>query len=164
MINSISNNLISMPDQQGRSTSPLNEEQRQLIDNTLKQYDADSLSEADAQSIVQTFSEAGIQPGRELAEAMASAGFDAREVGQAAGVQGPPPGQGMGPPPGQGMGPPPGQGNSAGTNLDKETLEALFTLLDQYLNEDMSEAERKSVLDEIRGTIVPEDGLINETA
>lgn len=156
MINSISNNLISMPDQQGRSTSPLNEEQRQLIDNTLKQYDADSLSEADAQSIVQTFSEAGIQPGRELAEAMASAGFDAREVGQAAGVQGPPPGQGMGPPP--------GQGNSAGTNLDKETLEALFTLLDQYLNEDMSEAERKSVLDEIRGTIVPEDGLINETA
>lgn len=152
MINSISNSMIPMPPQQNRSETSLTDDQRQLISDTLEQYDSSNLSEADAQSIVKTFSEAGIQPGKSMAEAMAANGFDAREIGDTAGLQG------------REMGPPPGNGSSGGLNIDQESLEQVFSLLDQYLHADMSDVERKSILESIRGTLIPEEGLFNDTA
>lgn len=152
MINSISNGMMPMPAQQNRSSSPLTDDQKQLISDTLKQYDADNLTEADAQSIVSLFSEAGIQPGKALEEAMSAAGFDARAVGDTAGLQA------------QRPGPPPGDGNKGGLTVDQETLNQLVSLLDQYLNNDMSEEERNSTLESLRATLVPEEGLFDDKA
>lgn len=152
MIDSISIGMMPMPPRQNGNDTPLTDDQKQLISETLKQYDANNLTETDAQSIVSTFSEVGIQPGKALMEAMATDGFDARVVGETAGVQGPPPG------------PPPGQGNTGGLNVDQERLDELVNLLDQYLNDDMSDVERKSTLDSIRETLVPETGLFSDKA
>lgn len=69
-----------------RSTS-LSNEQQSLIELTLGKYDSSKLSASDANEIVNTFSEAGIQPGKELENALMEAGFDAREIGSLAGSQ-----------------------------------------------------------------------------
>jgi hypothetical protein len=152
MIDSISSGMMPMSPQQNRSTTSLTDDQRQLISDTLAQYDADNLTKAGAQSIVKIFNEAGIQPGKALTEAMAANGFNAREVGDTAGLRG------------RETGPPPAQGSNGGLNIDKESLEQLFTLLDQYLHDDMSDAERQSTLDSIRGTLIPEQGLFSDQA
>ena len=89
------------------------------ISSILSNYDADNLSQSDAQSIVAAFKEAGIQPSSDLASAMEEAGFDAQEVGTLAGVGA---AQGGMPPP-----PPSGGGSSS-------SAEEIFDVLDT--NED----------------------------
>lgn len=152
MIDSISNGMMPMPPRQDGNGTPLTDDQRQLISETLKQYDANKLTEADAQSIVTAFSNAGIQPGKTLVETMAAEGFDARAIGEAAGLQGRPPG------------PPPGQESNGDITVDEERLAELVNLLDQYLHDDMSDKERKSTLESLRGTLVPEEGLFSDKA
>lgn len=90
MVNSISS---SMPASFGAPPpqAPLSNEQKELISETLAKYDVDNLSEEDALEIVHIFSEAGITPSREMGEAIADAGFDAREIGDKAGIAPPPP-------------------------------------------------------------------------
>ena len=48
------------------------------------EFDADNLSESDAISIVETLSNAGIQPSKTLADAMDELGFDAKAIGDLA--------------------------------------------------------------------------------
>ena len=96
---SISNTSISQ--QQNNSLSL---DQQELIEATLSNYDSSSLSQSDAAEIVSAFQDAGIEPSKELADTMESLGFDAKEVGDAAGVAGVAGGQGGG---GGGMPPPP---------------------------------------------------------
>ena len=105
MIDSISSSSIyssisntSVNQQQNNSLSL---DQQELIESTLSNYDSSSLSQSDAAEIVSAFQDAGIEPSKELADTMESLGFDAKEVGDAAGVAG---GQGGG---GGGMPPPP---------------------------------------------------------
>lgn len=74
-----------------------------------------------------------------------------------AGVQGP--GQGMGPPP-----PPPSGGQQGGINLSEDELDELFSLLDEYLDEDMSEEERANAIETLRGSLIPEDNILNTSA
>jgi len=66
----------------------------------LSNYDANSLSTSDAQEIVQSLQDANISPSEALASTMSAAGFDAKNIGDLAGVgqnsQGQRP---MGPPP-----------------------------------------------------------------
>lgn len=87
------------------------------ISSILENYDADNLSESDAQSIVAAFKEAGIEPSSELESAMEEAGFSAQEVGTLAGVgaaqSGTPP-------------PPPGGGGSSSSEAE-EVFDALDT-------------------------------------
>lgn len=66
--------------------SSLSLEQQTLIEETLANYDASSLSESDAQEIVKIFNEAGIEPSKEFESALSSIGFDAKEIGDLAGV------------------------------------------------------------------------------
>ncbi|WP_072680558.1 EF-hand domain-containing protein [Arcobacter sp. LA11] len=94
---------------------------RETISSVLSNYDADNLTESDAQSIVAAFKEAGIQPSSELASAMEEAGFDAHEVGTLAGVGA---AQGGTPPP-----PPSGSGGTSSSESEEE-----FDVLDT--NED----------------------------
>lgn len=67
-------------------SSSLTSDQKALIKDTLSQYDADSLSADDATAIVKTFQDAGIEPSSALESAMSTSGFDAKEVGDLAGV------------------------------------------------------------------------------
>ncbi len=142
MINATSSAGMSMPPSYPpRNTAALSTDQQMLISETLSQYDADNLSEADARSIVATFQEAGIQPGKALEEAMSVAGFDARSIGDKGGPQGPRP-----------SGPPPQGG---GFTVSEDTLEELYTLLDQYYSEDTSATDKtglQSSIQELLGT------------
>ncbi len=165
MIDGISGGMMPMPPggkQGGGSSNPLTDAQKATITETLEQFDASNLTEADAQSIVSAFSEAGIQPGREMAEAMSAAGFNAREVGDLAGVgphnQGQSQGMGGGMPPP----PPPGGGKEGGMNIDESSFEELLSLLEEY--DEMSEEARQSSIDALRGTLIPEEGLFSASA
>jgi Ca2+-binding EF-hand superfamily protein len=80
------------------SSSSTSSSQSDTISSILAEYDASNLSESDAKSIVSAFQEAGIEPSEELVNAMAEAGFDAKEVGTLAGVAGPQGGGGGGAP------------------------------------------------------------------
>lgn len=94
MMSSISEMNVNQP-AYGHDGASLTNDQKKVISETLSKFDAGSLSQGDAISIISNFEEAGIRPGRELAAVMEAAGFDARAVGEKAGVKGPPPGQGM---------------------------------------------------------------------
>ena len=127
MIGSVSSSTM-MPQQMSggkgaSNTSSLTTSQQETISSVLSQYDASNLSESDAQSIVEAFKAAGIQPGQALEEAMSAEGFDAKEVGSLAGVGGRHGGGNMPPPP------PPSE----------EEVNSISSLLDTLLN--MSEEE-----------------------
>lgn len=102
MISSVGSSQIAMlqqSEQSSKSSDSLTSSQLETISSVLENYDADNLSENDAQSIVTAFQDAGIEPSSELASAMEEAGFDAQEVGGLAGGQGGGPAGGMPPPP-----------------------------------------------------------------
>lgn len=125
MIGSVSSSQMTMLQQTSESSSSedsLSFSQLETISSVLENYDADNLSQSDAQSIVAAFQDAGIEPSSELASAMEEAGFDAQEVGGLAGVQG-------GGGPAGGMPPPPPQ----------EETDSISSLLDSLLNTEEDE-------------------------
>lgn len=130
MVGSVSSNtMIPQMAQGSGSSNSLTSSQLETISSVLENYDANNLSESDAQAIVEAFEEVGITPGAELASAMSDAGFDAKEVGDLAGVaeqQG-----GMMPPP-----PPP-----------EEEVSSISSLLDTLLNTEDEESSTTSFED-----------------
>lgn len=58
----------------------LNSEDQELVSSLLEAFDASSLNSEDAQSIVEAFKEAGIEPGQALGNAIKEAGFDPEEI------------------------------------------------------------------------------------
>jgi len=74
MINAMSSGMMPPPPRTGTEQN-LTEDQQSLITETLSQYDVENLTEADALSIVEAFSEAGIQPGLALEKAVSSSFF-----------------------------------------------------------------------------------------
>lgn len=130
----------------GRPPSqPLSDEQKSLVEETLSNYDAENLSEDDAKAIVETFKEAGIKPGKELADLTSELGFDAKEIGDLAGLEPP-------------QGPPPAQpGGEDEQSLNTEDLSTLQSIIDDYDLNDLSEEEEEEILNQL------EDAeLINE--
>ena len=86
MINSISSSSTIMADlakstSSTSSSSSLTTAQLETISSVLESYDSSNLSASDAQSIIASFEEAGIEPSSELESAMSDLGFDAKEVG-----------------------------------------------------------------------------------
>jgi len=96
MVGSVSSSNMIMPQQMSgvNNSNSLTESQLETISSVLNNYDSTNLSSEDASAIVEAFQAAGIQPSRELANAMSSEGFDAKEVGDLAGI-----GRGDMPPP-----------------------------------------------------------------
>ncbi|BDX04995.1 hypothetical protein [Planctobacterium marinum] len=86
MIDSISSGGFTPPPQLSRS---LTDEQSSTVSSILENYDAENLSAADAKDIAAQLKDAGIKPGKDLADVMAQNGFDAKEVGKLAGVEPP---------------------------------------------------------------------------
>lgn len=153
--------MFAPQSQPSSNSSSLSSDQRDLIEETLAEFNSDQLTQADALSITEIFADAGIQPSREFAQAMSDAGFDARTIGDLAGVGGPQQGgiqQGGTPPP-----PPPSQG----LNISDEMLQSLNDLLNDYYSGDLTEDEQESTLSSIMGILketAPEGGLINVSA
>lgn len=162
MITNISNNLTSggMPEMRNNRQQSITQEQRQLIEETLAQYDPENLTQDQAASIVETFKEAGIEPSYAMAEAMTTLGFDARAIGDLAGVGDPQQADSSKPPPP----PPPNQDMPTTLNISDTALQELKDLLDEYYNNNLSDDERETKLGAIKevfqGTI-PEGSLVN---
>jgi len=150
MIDGISSMTMPPPPPRGQGAASLSEEQKELISETLSDFDADNLTASDASTIVSIFQEAGIQPGAELAEAMGSAGFDARTVGDLAGVQGPPPGAGA--------------GQNSDFNVSEDALVELYDLLEQYYAEETSEADKNTLLGSIEALLGEESSIFSASA
>lgn len=147
MINNVSYSSSYMPQIQ-RTEQSLSSEQLTTLSDTLGKFDPDNLSEQDALSIVETLSEAGIQPGKAMEEAMAEAGFDAKSIGDLANVQG-----GGNPPP------PPPQGQSSATSIEMSTMvEYLDSLLQGEDISSMSEEEKQSLYAQIADHFGLEEG------
>jgi len=158
MINDLSGAAAFAPQQSPAGPQRLSNDQRQLITDTLSEFDADKLMEADAQSIVETFKEAGIRPGRELAELMSESGFDAKTVGELAGNE----------PPGNMTG-------QAGTTspqsvqnliLSDDDREQLTSLVEQLYSGELEDDAKDDVLASIREILEankPEKGLVDIT-
>lgn len=119
---------------------PLSEDQHNTISETLASYDSENLSAEEAQSIIETFSSAGIAPSRELANVMAEAGFDAHGVGELAGKE---PQHRPLPPQAQNQG------------FTEEMLTTLESLLEEYQGEDIDD----DVIDSITKTMQELFGL-----
>lgn len=134
-------------------------EQQTLIEETLAQYDASSLTEADALAIVETFSEAGIEPSKEFASALSSLGFDAKEIGDLAGISG----NGAGGPSGGGRpagGPPPPPPSDEEVSSVTDLLEILLSSDD----EDDSSTSSTSIISSLfSGTGYDDAGTSFET-
>ena len=85
MISGISSSSSIMPQVSSSSSSSasssLTSSQLETISSVLARYDSSNLSASDAQSIIASFEEAGIEPSAELESAMSDLGFDAKEVG-----------------------------------------------------------------------------------
>ena len=107
------------------SNSSLSSSQLDTISSVLENYDADSLTQSDAQEIVAAFKEAGIEPGTDLEAAMEEAGFSAQEVGSLAGVGSE-----------AGGTPPPGGGGGSGGGGGGETASSEEEYDSMDLNED----------------------------
>ena len=116
-ISSSSSNMYSSSSSSSRSSNSLSYSQEETLESVLANYDSSSLSSEDASEIVSAFKEAGIQASKELANSMASLGFDAQMVGELAGVQGPKGGGGMPPPP-----PPPREEEESISDILSELL------------------------------------------
>ena len=123
------------------SKNSLSYDQQQVIDDTLSNYDSSNLSQSDALEIVAAFQDANIQPSKQLSDAMSSLGFDAKEVGDLAGVGtdaqnvaqqigGMPP-----PPP-----PPPSNSTDEDEEDDEEYYSTVQTLMDSLFNDDEEES------------------------
>lgn len=95
-----------------------NIDQLDKIGSILSNYDPSNISEEDATKIAEEFKENGIEPSKELAQAMNAFGFDAQEIGTLAGAAAPRPNI---PPP-----PPP----------SKEEQEEVTDILSELLSDD----------------------------
>jgi hypothetical protein len=155
MINSI-NSGGSMPPPP-RTEQNLTGDQQSVISDTLSEFDVDNLTEADALSIVEAFSEAGIQPGLALEKAVADAGFDAKTIGELANVSE----EGNRPPP-----PPPKQSSDEVSSMVEYLAELLEEKLASNNSDSLSDEDKQSILAQVfeKFDIEESDSIINTSA
>lgn len=139
-----------------RSEQNLSDEQKFLMTETLSQFDAKNLTESDAISIIETFSQAGIQPGSALETTMSDLGFDAKSVAELASVSE----QGNRPPP-------PSKQDEEGVS---SMVEYLTELMEEKLaasnSTELSDEDKQSILQQIfeRYDVEDNDSIIDTTA
>ena len=154
MINSI-NSGASMPPPP-RTEQNLTSEQQSVISDTLSEFDVDNLTETDALSIVEAFSEAGIKPGIALEKAVSEAGFDARTIGELANISE----EGSRPPP------PPKQSSDEISAMVEYLAELLEEKLAGSNSDSLSDEDKQSILAQVfeKFDIEESDSIINTTA
>lgn len=136
MVSSIntSNQLPPISSQQSTQNNQpaLTSDQLTSIDEILSNFSAEELSAADAISIVEQFSEAGIEPSSELASVLESNGFSAKEIGDAARAEG-------------GAPPPPPQADITDSDEIVNFLEEILEGYDEQLSDEDKDAILTSV-------------------
>ncbi|WP_077283525.1 hypothetical protein [Cognaticolwellia aestuarii] len=155
MINNV-NAGISMPPPPPRTQQNLTEEQQTFVTDTLAEFDADELSEEDALSIIDMFSQADIQPGAALEKVMSSAGFDAKSIGDIAAAA-----DSSRPPP-----PPPKQSSDEISSMADYLAELLEETLAASQSESLSDEDKQAILAQVfdKFNIEPSESIINTTA
>jgi len=156
MVGSISTGSTFIMPAIASSEKALSEEQQILIADTLSEMDSDNLTESDALNIIQTFSDAGIEPGKEMQSALSNLGFDAKEIGDLANVQG---GDRPAPPP-----PPQSEEEiSSVTSYLEDLLEEALAANDAT---ELSEEQRDSIYTQVMEKFGIEEGdsIIDTTA
>lgn len=150
MINSIGSTGSMPPPPQNKQ--PLTAEQQQLLTETLAEFDADNLTEEDAQSIVATLSDAGIKPGKALGDAMAELGFDAPTIGELAGQERRPP--------------PPKQNSEEISSISDFLTEMVAKRLTETGNGELTSDDKQHILAQLFEKFGIEEGesIINTTA
>lgn len=160
MVSSISSGLSSiiMPTSSSNSAKSLTDDQKALISDTLSQLDVDNLTEADALSIIETFSEAGIEPSKEMESALADLGFDAKQIGDLANVEG---GDRPAPPP-----PPPSQSEDEISSMATYLEDLLAETLEASNSTELSDEQRDSIYAQVMEKFGIEEGdsIINTVA
>ena len=156
MINGISSGM-SMPMPQ-RTEQSLTEDQQTLISETLSQYDVDNITQEDAASIIEIFSQAGIEPSEALEGAIASAGFDAKTLGQLANATE----SGNKPPPP----PPPQQSTEEITSMVDYLTELMEEKIAASNSSSLSDEDKESILAQMIEKFDIDDGesIINTSA
>tara|TARA_R110001583_G_scaffold33943_1_gene114533 strand:- start:13368 stop:13847 length:480 start_codon:yes stop_codon:yes gene_type:complete len=159
MISSI-NSGMQMPPPPPSKEQTLTTEQQTLISDTLAEFDAENLTEEDALSITETFSEAGIQPSGALETAMSELGFDTKSIGDLANSEATNAQGGMPPPP-----PPP---------QSSDEISSMVSYLGELLEEQIAASETNELTEQARQDIYAQvmekfgldegDSIINTTA
>jgi hypothetical protein len=145
---------MQMPQQ--RTEQSLTKDQQSILSETLSQYDSENLTEADALSIVESFSQAGIQPGVAMEKAMSDLGFDAKSIGDSAKISE----KGSRPPP------PPKQSSEEITSMVDYLAELMEEKLAASNSNELSDEDKESILSQVFEKFDIEDGdsIINTTA
>lgn len=140
-----------------RSEQRLTSEQQSLISETLSEFDTDNLSQEDALSIIETFTQANIQPSATLEKALSSAGFDAKSIGDLANVS-----EGSRPSPP----PPPKQTEDEITSMVDYLAEILEETLSANNGNSLSDEDKQSILAQVFEKFDLEEGdsIINTSA
>jgi hypothetical protein len=156
MINGISSG-ISMPMPQ-RSEQSLTADQQTLISETLSEFDVDNLTQEDAASIIEIFSQAGIEPSEALETAISTSGFDAKTIGELANAS---EGGNRPPPP-----PPPQQSTDEITSMVDYLTELMEEKLATSNSSSLSEEDKQTILAQMIEKFDIEDGdsIINTSA
>jgi len=161
MVSSISSGLSSMilptTSSSSLTVKSLTDEQKTLISDTLSELDADNLTEADALSIIETFSEAGIEPSKEMESALIDLGFDAKDIGELANVER---GDRPAPPP------PPSQSEDEISSMTTYLEELLAETLEANNSTELSDEQRNSIYAQVMEKFGIEEGdsIINTVA
>tara|TARA_B110000438_G_C15570598_1_gene545215 strand:- start:225 stop:764 length:540 start_codon:yes stop_codon:yes gene_type:complete len=147
----------SMPPPPARTEQSLTADQQSLISETLSEFDTENLSQEDALSIIETFSQANIQPGAALEKALSSAGFDAKSIGELANVS-----EGSRPPPP----PPPKQSTEEITSMVDYLSELLEETLAANNGNSLSDEDKQSILAKVfeKFDLEESDSIINTSA
>ena len=138
--------------QQSSQAAKLTTEQSDFVKETLSEFDAENLTEENAQSIQAAFKEQGIEPTKELADLMSELEFDAKSIGDAGRAEG------QRPPP------PPAQNSLESVDTD-EVVSYLDELLTEYSSQ-LSDEDKESILASVQEKfgLSEGDSLLNVTA
>ncbi|GHE88249.1 hypothetical protein [Thalassotalea profundi] len=149
------NTGIQMPSS-NQSNYSLTQSQQSLISETLSEFDLDNLTESDAVSIIETFSEAGIKPSAALEKTLSELGIDAKSLGDLANVSE----KGNRPPP------PPKQSTDEISSMVDYLTELLEETLSASDTGKLSEEDKESILAKVfeEFNIEEGDSIINTTA
>ncbi|NMB88678.1 MAG: hypothetical protein GYA17_09975 [Chloroflexi bacterium] len=133
----------SMPPMQAQA---LTDEQKSSIESILSEYDPENITAEDAQSIFESFREAGIRPGPGMKEAIEAAGFDAEEL------------RSLGMPEGSRPAPPSQAAGSSSFNVN--ALQSLQTILSNYDLSNLSTEDQSDLIAKLNEAGLMESGYM----
>lgn len=123
--------------------TPLNAEQKTLIQDKLAGFDVDNISEQDKQDLASLFEELGVKPSKEVAGLMEDAGLDPAQMRP------------------QGAPPPPPQGEQS--SVDPQLSSLIQSFVEQFENGDVDESDLSAFVESLQSNGFGSSGNILDT-